>query len=70
MDRNSVMESIILAGFFLMKDGFLFFFEELDVSSTPSRGLKLFRVIEKKKRNEKEKIRNILLIKKWEKNTD
>lgn len=53
-----------------MKDGFLFFFEELDVSSTPSRGLKLFRVIEKKKRNEKEKIRNILLIKKWEKNTD
>lgn len=47
-----------------------FFFEELDVSSIPSRGLKLFRVIEKKKRNEKEKIRNILLIKKWEKNTD
>lgn len=69
MDRNSVMESIILAGFFNER-WFPFFFEELDVSSTPSRGLKLFRVIEKKKRNEKEKIRNILLIKKWEKNTD
>lgn len=70
MDRNSVMESIILAGFFNERWFPFFFFEELDVSSTPSRGLKLFRVIEKKKRNEKEKIRNILLIKKWEKNTD